>query len=73
MDIGLGILVFLMLLSVAVLGNAIGKNADKVIRAQEKRADDLLAKIRDFESKLNDRIGEVQLEVHEMKKQLEEK
>lgn len=68
MDIGLGILVFLMLLSVAVLGNEIRKNADKVIRAQEERADDLLAKIRDFQSKLNDRIGDVQLEVYELKK-----
>ena len=60
------ILVPLILMVVLVLGNEIRKNADKVISAQEKRADELLAKFQDI---LSDRIGTLQQGLDDLKNQ----
>ena len=60
------ILVPLILMVVLVLGKEIRKNADKVISAQEKRADELLAKFQDI---LSDRIGTLQQGLDDLKNQ----
>ena len=59
-------LIPMLLITVLVLGIEIRRNADKVIRAQKEKADELLAKFQDI---LNDKVRTLQEGIDDLKKQ----